>query len=142
MNKAENSNTEKISVAYELEKSGPHPHILFIDNEEFLVKLWKRILERHGYKVTIHTDGNLALKDFKESPDSFDLIVTDQSMPSITGCKLAEELFKIRSDIKVIVCSGYLEDGSIEKELLTNIKEFLIKPFDNKTLINAIERNL
>ena len=118
------------------------PHILLVDDEDFLVKLWKNILEKHGYKVTGYTEVKLALEDFKNNPHSFDIVVTDQSMPDIKGKELAAELLKIRSDIKIIICTGYLEDMERIDEIHMGICEFLLKPFDNITLIKAIERNI
>lgn len=117
-------------------------HVLLVDDEDFLVRLWKHVMEKRGYKVTSYTDGLLALEDFKAKPYSFDIVITDQSMPEITGCELAAEILKIRNDIKIIICSGYL--GEIVKENAFNkkISEFLIKPFDINMLIEAIERNI
>ena len=123
-------------------KHGSSAHILLVDDEEFLVKLWKRILEKHGYRVTSYIEGMLALEDFKSRPESFDLVVTDQSMPVMTGSELVAELFKIRRDIKIIVCTGYWEAVEKEKALNRGICEFLTKPFDNDTLLKAVERNL
>lgn len=116
-------------------------HILLIDDEDFLVKLWKNVLEKHGYKVTGYTKAKLALEDFRNNPNGFDIVVTDQSMPDITGKELATELLKIRSDTKIIICTGYLENGDALYGFGSGICEFLLKPFDNNTLIKAIERN-
>jgi CheY-like chemotaxis protein len=117
-------------------------HILLVDDEDFLVKLWKNILEKHGFKVTSYISGESAFEDFKNNPHSFDLVVSDQSMPSITGRELAAELIKIRSDIKIILCTGYLDEAGREKGLSSGICELLLKPFNNNTLISAIKRNL
>ena len=118
------------------------PHILLVDDEDFLVKLWKNILEKHGYKVTGYTEVKLALEDFRNNPHNFDIVVTDQSMPHISGKEFAVELLKIRKNIKIIICSGYLEDREKISELGIGICEFLIKPFDNNALIKAIEKNI
>lgn len=117
-------------------------HILLVDDEEFLVKLWKQVIELRGYKVTCYTDGLLALEAFKGNPDSFALVITDQCMPNITGYQLATELFRIREDIKIIMCSGYFGEVDRDDSLDKKISEFLIKPFDIKSLIKAIEKNL
>lgn len=116
--------------------------ILLVDDEDFLVKLWKNILEKHGYKVTGYTEAKSALEDFKSNPQGFDIVVTDQSMPDINGKELAVELLKARSDIKIIICTGYLEDMDRFNAMGSGICEFLLKPFDNNTLIKAIERNI
>jgi len=117
-----------------------YPHILLVDDEDFLVKLWKNVLEKHGYKVTGYIDVKLALEDFKNNPYSFDLVVTDQSMPEINGKEFAMELLKIRKDIKIIICTGYLENMDIFNDISAGICEFLLKPFDNNTFIKAIEK--
>jgi DNA-binding response OmpR family regulator len=117
-------------------------HILLVDDEHFLVKLWKNVLEKHGYAVKGYTSARLALKDFENNPNSFDIVVTDQSMPDMTGKEFAVELIKIRSDIKIIICTGYLGDVDIYKGIGIESCEYLLKPFDNSTLINAIEKNI
>jgi DNA-binding NtrC family response regulator len=121
---------------------GFQAHILLVDDEEFLVKLWKHVMEKRGYRVTSYTEGLLALDEFKSDPFSFDILITDQSMPEITGCELAAEILKIRSDMKIIICSGYLGEMDKENALSKRICEFLIKPFHINTLIETIERNL
>lgn len=115
-------------------------HILLVDDEDFLVKLWKNVLKKHGYNVTGYTDVKLALSDFKNNPYSFDIVVTDQSMPDINGNEFAVELLKIREDTKIIICTGYLED--LDRDNSVGICQFLLKPFDNGTLIKAIEKNI
>lgn len=125
-----------------MKKAEISANILLIDDEDYLVKLWKRIIEKRGYRVTTCTGGLLALEKFNANPDSFDIIITDHSMPDITGRELSEEILKIRSDMKIIICSGYLGEVSKWNELDRKICEFITKPFDINTLINAIERNL
>lgn len=116
--------------------------ILLVDDEDFLVKLWKNVLEKHGYEVYGYTIAKLALKAFEDNPNSFDIVVTDQSMPDMTGKELVIELLKIRGDIKIIICTGYLGGADIFKDIGIESCEYLLKPFDNSTLINAIERNI
>lgn len=117
-----------------------HSKVLLIDNEEFLVRLWKDVLEKHDCKVTGYTDVRLALEDFRKRPECYDIVVTDQSMPSMTGIELSAELIKIRNDIQIIVCTGYIEET--EKILAVNngICAVLIKPFSNAELIQTIEK--
>jgi CheY-like chemotaxis protein len=123
-------------------REGNSPHVLLVDDEEFLVKLWRNVLEKRGYKVTGYTDGKLALEDFKLNSNSFDIVITDQSMPNMTGGELAKALIKIRSDIKIIICTGYQEDLNKENVMAIGICEFLLKPFDNSTLVKAIKEIL
>ncbi len=115
-------------------------HILLIDDEEYLVNLWKKIIERHGYHVSSYTNGLEALKDFQSNPNIYDIIITDQSMPKINGLKLAEEILAVRKDIKIILCTGYL--GDIEYQAKDHVYDILLKPFNSNTLIEAIQKNL
>lgn len=113
-------------------------HVLLVDDEEFFVNLWRNILGKRGFKVTAYTDGRIALKEFKDDPYRFDVVVTDQFMPAINGIDLAKELIKIRGNIKIILCTGYIVDSV--KDI--GISELLLKPFDNNKLIEAIEKNV
>lgn len=133
--------TKDISDEIERKKTSC-AHVLIVDDEDYLVKLWKNVLEKRGYIVSGFTDGKLALDAFKMSPESFDIVVTDHSMPTMTGSEFVTELFKVRSNIKIILCTGYLEEFSMENVVSIGICEFLLKPFDNSTLIKAISRNL
>jgi DNA-binding NtrC family response regulator len=115
-------------------------NIMLIDDEEYLVKLWKRVMERQGYRVTGFIRGLQALEEFKAKPDYYDIVVTDHSMPEITGYQLIEEILKIRNDMKIILCSGYL--GEIEITVKKLDIDILLKPFDSITLLKTIKRNL
>ena len=103
-------------------------HILFVDDELALVDLGKKILERLGYKVTTRTSSIEALELFIEQPDKFDLVITDMTMPNMTGDELAVRLIEIRPGIAVILCTGYSERISKEKAQSMGIKEFILKP--------------
>jgi PAS domain S-box-containing protein len=105
-------------------------NILFVDDEEPIVTLWKTFLERAGYKVFPFTDSMKALKQFKEDPHKFHLVITDHTMPELTGFDMAKEILKIRQDIPVILCTGFNEEISREKVLEAGIRKFLLKPVD------------
>jgi DNA-binding NtrC family response regulator len=113
---------------------------LLVDDEEYLVNLWKKIIERHGYHVSSFTNALEALEEFQSNPDLYDIIITDQSMPKMSGLKLVEEILAIHKDIKIILCTGYL--GDINYATNCNAFDILLKPFDGSTLIEAIQRNL
>jgi CheY-like chemotaxis protein len=102
--------------------------ILFIDDEKALVDLGYQILERLGYDVTTRTSSVEALELFIAQPEKFDLVITDMTMPNMTGDELAGKLMKIRADIPVILCTGYSERISQEKAHAIGIKEFVLKP--------------
>jgi PAS domain S-box-containing protein len=102
--------------------------ILFIDDEKALAELGLQILERLGYRVTTRTSSIEALELFMAQPDKFDLIITDMTMPNMTGDDLAVKMMEIRPDIPVILCTGYSERISKGKAHQIGIKELVFKP--------------
>ena len=117
-------------------------HILFVDDEDFQVDLGKRLLVRLGYRVTTRTDSREALGLFSQKPDDFDLVITDMTMPAMTGDVLAAKIISIRPDIPVIVCTGFSE--RIDKETIKKIgiKELAMKPLAMKDIAEMIRRVL
>jgi CheY-like chemotaxis protein len=117
-------------------------HILFVDDEDFQADLGKRILTRLGYRVTAKTDSHAAFRLFRQNPDDFDLVITDMTMPAMTGVMLAAKIISIRPNIPVIVCTGYSE--KIDKETIKNIgiKEIAMKPLAMKDIAEMIRRVL
>jgi nitrogen-specific signal transduction histidine kinase/CheY-like chemotaxis protein len=102
--------------------------ILLIDDEEQIIDLERRILERLGYKVTSKTDSLEALEEFSARPDGFDLVITDMTMPKINGDRLARKLMDINPQIPVILCTGFNEAITEEKALSMGIGKFVMKP--------------
>jgi CheY-like chemotaxis protein len=127
------------------DKPGPLPtgneRILFVDDEEFQVDLGEQLLNRLGYSVVCHTRSRDALAAFKADPERFDLVITDMTMPEMTGDVLAQELIKIRSDLPVIVCTGFSEQLTPEKADALGIKGFLMKPVVMADMANMV-RNI
>jgi PAS domain S-box-containing protein len=117
-------------------------HILYVDDEESLVLLGKRMLERRGYQVTGFTDAISALKEFRARPRDFDVVVTDLSMPRMSGFELAEELRLIRREIPVVLTSGYLQPDDQERAETLGIRELIQKPATADLLSGALERIL
>jgi len=115
--------------------------VLLVDDEEMMVDVTKQMLERLGYIVVAKTSSVDALETFQEEPDEFDLVITDQVMPNLTGTQLATELIAIRPDIPVILCTGFGEDVSPEVAENIGIKKFLMKPV-SKHEIAAIIRQV
>ncbi len=113
-------------------------HILFVDDEKALADLGKMILQRLGYTVTIRTSSLEALELFMDQPQEFDLVITDMTMPNMTGDDLARKLMDIRSDIPVILCTGYSERISGEKARQIGIREFILKPIVIRKLATAV----
>jgi PAS domain S-box-containing protein len=103
--------------------------ILFIDDEPALVSMGKEFLERLGYDVVAETSGREALALFTSQPAFFDLVITDMTMPGMTGEQLAKELRRIRPEIPIILCSGYSPSLNEEEAKAIGICAFLMKPF-------------
>jgi PAS domain S-box-containing protein len=116
--------------------------ILFVDDEDLLTEWGQAALERLGYTVTALTDSTEALKLFSADPSRFDLVITDQSMPKLTGLHLARKLLTIRNNIPIILCTGHNDSVSSEKTKEAGIKEFLMKPLGKQELAEAIRRAL
>ncbi|HEY3278771.1 MAG TPA: PAS domain-containing protein [Syntrophorhabdaceae bacterium] len=126
----------------EMQLPGGSERILFVEDEEMLVE-WGRItLERLGYRVTAAADSARALDLFSTDPSRFDLVITDQNMPGITGAHLSEEILKIRPDIPIILSTGHSDAISPEKAKAIGIKEFLMKPLSRSELAAAVRRVL
>ena len=116
--------------------------VLYIDDEAPILHIAKTSLERYGYQIHTENDPQFALKLFKENPQAFDLIVTDQNMPHITGFDLAQKMMKIRKDLPIILCTGFSRSISEEKALAAGISEFAMKPIVGKQLARTIRRVL
>jgi len=115
--------------------------ILLVDDEPSIAKLEKQMLERLGYKITMHTSSMEALKMFKERPDSFDIIISDVSMPNMAGDQLAGEIKSIRPDIPIILCTGFSERMNKAKADNFGISDILMKPVIRSELAKTV-RNL
>jgi len=116
--------------------------ILLVDDEEILVNMGKIMLTRLGYNVTIVTSSLAALELFNEIPREFDLVITDQTMPNMTGVELAEKLLIIRPDIPIILCTGFSSIVSENEAKKIGIKEFALKPLSKKHLSVLIRKAL
>ncbi|MBW2034484.1 MAG: response regulator [Deltaproteobacteria bacterium] len=100
------------------------------------------MLERLGYEVTTRTSSIEALELFRIKPDQFDLVITDMTMPQMTGDRLARELMQIRPDIPIIICTGYSERITEGKAKGMGIKAFVMKPLVMRDLANTVRKAL
>ena len=116
--------------------------ILLVDDEVDIVTIGSQILERLGYTVTPQTGSLEALELFRARSNDFDLIITDMTMPNITGDKLAIEMMKIRSDIPIILCTGYSNKISKEKAKEIGLKAFAYKPVITADLAKTVRKVL
>jgi len=124
----------------------PHPkgneRILFIDDDPTLVFLASELLGSLGYQVVTQTSSVEALDLFRKDPYRFDLVITDMTMPGMTGDRLAQELMQFRHDIPIILCTGYSEHISEERAKAMGIREYILKPLDLKNLAATIRKVL
>ena len=116
--------------------------ILVVDDEPTIIKMLKKVLERSGYEVTGRTGSIEALELFKAKPDQFDLILTDMTMPYMTGYQLARQLIEIRSDIPIILCTGFHEKVSEEATKEIGIRAVVMKPILQNVLAQTIRKVL
>jgi len=116
--------------------------ILYVDDESALAEIGRQMLERLGYHVTIRRNSLNALKDFMAHPPSFDLVITDMTMPNLTGFELSRKLLRIKPEIPIILCTGYSERISRRQALSHGIKGFLMKPLKFQKLAEKIREVL
>ena len=117
-------------------------HVLFVDDEESLAELGRDRLTSLGYNVLASTNSREILEIFKAGPHTFDLVITDFTMPHLTGIKLAEELRKIRNDIPIILCTGHADVVSSEEAQRRGIEKILLKPFTKSEMAKAVRAAL
>ncbi|MCK5879924.1 MAG: response regulator, partial [Holophagae bacterium] len=119
-----------------------HESVLFIDDESALVNMGKKCLEKLGYRVETETDPLAALNFLKANPDRFDLVITDMTMPGMTGDNLIKEVLRISPRIKTILCTGYNEKVNKEKAFAIGALGYIIKPVDRETLAKTVRNVL
>ncbi len=116
--------------------------ILIVDDEPSIVKMSSMVLGQLGYSVTTKTDSLEALELFRSKPWAFDLVISDMTMPNMTGDKLAREFIKVRPDIPVILCTGYSKKISRESIAELGIKAFADKPIVKADLAKVVRKVL
>ena len=116
--------------------------ILFVDDDATIAKMGKRLLESLEYTAVTMTDSAAALEQFRLDPGRFDLVITDMTMPKMTGDRLAIELMAIRRDIPVILCTGYNKNISVESASKIGIKSFVYKPIVKADFARTIRKVL
>ncbi|MDD5167886.1 MAG: response regulator, partial [Syntrophales bacterium] len=116
--------------------------ILVVDDEPLLSEMLRDMLEGLGYKVTAMISSMEALWTFSAHPERFDLVITDQTMPDMTGLAFAEEILKIKPEIPIILCTGFSHTIDPEQAKAAGIKEFVMKPIVKRKIAATIERLL
>jgi CheY-like chemotaxis protein len=113
-------------------------NILFVEDEEPLARLGEEAMRNLGYEVMVRTSSIEALEAFRANPYRFNAVVTDQTMPNMTGEALSRELLQIRPDLPIILCTGFSHSMTLEKAKAMGIRAFLLKPL----LIEDLGRTL
>jgi CheY-like chemotaxis protein len=117
---------------------GGKERILCVDDEEALLAIVQQMLERLGYDVEIQTDPAQAIQSFHDHPENYDLVITDLSMPDISGEDLAKEISTIRPDIPIILCTGYAGRADDQDAKGMGISFILAKPFNHAGLASCV----
>lgn len=116
--------------------------ILLVEDEEGVLRSMQKALERAGYEVVVGRSGSDALRVFEKNPNFFDLCITDQSMPQMSGMELAVELLKLRNNLPVILCTGYAAEDMLEKMKEAGIADLLTKPCNHQDLLEFVHKVL
>jgi len=127
---------EKKNPAIEIQ--GGYERILLVDDEPLLLDLGETILTSLGYAVTVTNNSPDALDRFRHAPDAFDVVISDQTMPHMTGYQLAQQMLKIDPSVRIILCTGYSDTITAEKISAVGIKALLYKPFRKNELAKTI----
>ncbi len=120
-------------------RTGNGQSVLFVDDEYAVTRVFEEILKSLGYKPETRTSSIEALELFRAKPDEFDLVITDMTMPNMTGDKLAKELLRIRPDIPIILCTGFSEKISPQKAEDIGVRAFLMKPIEKREMAQTIQ---
>ena len=120
--------------------SVPKATVLLIDDEEMVAQVMTSGLQRQGFRVITHTDSRKALADFSQTPDLFDVVVTDQIMPHMSGVRLTRKIHEMRPDLPVILFTGFRDSFHETQAREAGVVEFLLKPGSHRDLANLILR--
>ena len=123
-------------------RDGDLPHILVIDDDELVSEYLGALLEVENYAVKVMNDSLEALAYFKEHPDSFDLVITDQVMPKMTGIEVAQAILELRPAMQVVLITGYSEKISAENAVSFGLKGFFLKPINEEPFLKKVSELL
>lgn len=116
----------------------PQRHILVVDDDELVSEYLGALLEAESYNVMVLNEPAAALEYFKEHPDDFDLIVTDQVMPGLTGVEIAQSILQLRPDLPILLITGYSEKISAENAKSFGLSGFFPKPINENLFLDKI----
>ncbi|MCP4551375.1 MAG: response regulator, partial [Bacteroidetes bacterium] len=117
-------------------------NILLVDDEVSVANLEGQMLSRLGYHLTVETNSEDALRAFRSNPDFYDLVISDMTMPNMTGDQLAKELLSIKADIPIIICTGFSERINKEQAEAIGVNGFLMKPVIKSEMAKMVRKVL
>lgn len=120
----------------------PRATILLVDDEEMVAQVLARGLRRLGYRVVIHLDSRTALADFTQTPELFDIVITDQIMPQMSGVRLAQRIHEVRPDIPVALCTGFRDSYNEQQAREAGVADFILKPTSHRALAAVVDRHV
>ena len=112
--------------------------ILLVDDEVSITGYLSELLEMHDYQVTTSNDSQQAMSLFIADPIAFDLVITDMTLPGLTGIELATGMLQLRPDLPVILCSGYIDEETRQAVIDSGIRESFSKPINSRALIESV----
>lgn len=120
----------------------PRATILLVDDEEMVAQVLARGLRRLGYRVVTHLDARTALADFTQTPLLFDIVITDQIMPQMSGVRLAQKIHEVRADIPVALCTGFRDSFNEQQAREAGVADFILKPTSHRALAAVVDRHV
>lgn len=115
-------------------------HVLVVDDESSVADLLAEILKSAGYAVSATYSPDEALRLFRRDPAGFDLLITDQTMPEMTGLALAQEITRIRADLPFVLCTGWGDTVQVQLDAQTHVRNYVAKPIEADALVNLVEQ--
>ncbi|GLX78386.1 hypothetical protein tinsulaeT_17260 [Thalassotalea insulae] len=117
-------------------------HILIVEDEPHIANLYREFIEEFDYQTSICLDGEQALSLFTTNPTNFDLVLTDQTMPNISGNELSSQLLKVAPSVPIIMCTGHSTENDKKTAIDIGIKHYLVKPVNLPDLVTVIDNLL
>lgn len=124
------------------QKYGTGYHVMVVDDEEKVAKFICEMLKNKGYQVTSYSSSQDALNFFLENKQSIDLVITDQTMPKLTGAELAKNLLQAKPELPIFLATGFSEEVDNDKAMEIGIKEYLSKPLKLSDLTERLIKYL
>jgi CheY-like chemotaxis protein len=133
---------ERPAAAQEPTRGPEGKRVLYLDDEQPLVTLAARYLRKRGHAVEGFVNPQEAVRAFAAHPDRYDVVVTDMSMPSMSGFDVARAMLDVRPDISILMMSGYVRPEDRDAAIATGVKELMLKPSTIEELADAIDRQV